>query len=246
MRRFSSPPNNSQPNTPQRRFMALIDDAIEFLNSLHHPRGKTTVDKIIRILDEHPGEIDVSTLITLPHPFRDGNYLYMEWIIGLTRPSHIHHPHSSSNEARRLFMALLSNIPNNEIDRSDKRPDKNGFTMLRQAIEYNAAPEVVRALLLRNANVDLPDERGITPIMAAASKGREDIVRLLMEKGAELELTNRDGRTVYNHATNSIKRGILAPSFPVRNVSHGGRRRLSKTRRRRHRYQSSKIRHRRK
>jgi ankyrin repeat protein len=55
--------------------------------------------------------------------------------------------------------------------------------------------EVVRLLLERGVDVNARQQVGYTPLMGAASSGREDLVELLLGHGADPALVAEDGRT---------------------------------------------------
>ena len=50
-------------------------------------------------------------------------------------------------------------------------------------------------LLLSSKSIDVRDSYGWTPPSWAAEKGHEAVVKLLLEKGADLESKDQDGRT---------------------------------------------------
>lgn len=55
--------------------------------------------------------------------------------------------------------------------------------------------ECVQAILDAGADPDAPQQVGYTPLMGAASAGREDIVDLLLARGADRSLRSEDGKT---------------------------------------------------
>ena len=64
------------------------------------------------------------------------------------------------------------------------RENLDGSTALYQAAETGRLP-IVRLLVERGADVNLPGRSGITPLAAAAYMGSAPIVEFLMEKGAD-------------------------------------------------------------
>ena len=77
-----------------------------------------------------------------------------------------------------------------------------GYTALVQAAQQGFV-EVVRFLVEEGkADVDKVDHRGATPLMMACINGREAVVRLLLEKGADksIETTNPPGHTALSVA----------------------------------------------
>ena len=58
----------------------------------------------------------------------------------------------------------------------------------------------IQWLLSRNLDPDVPDESGKTPMMAAAYRGYVGIVRLFLEKGADISLKDQKGRSALCHS----------------------------------------------
>jgi ankyrin repeat protein len=65
-----------------------------------------------------------------------------------------------------------------------------GWTALHYAAAGGSAP-IGTALLERGAGIDATSPSGMTPLMLAAREGKEDMVKLLLERGANASL--RDG-----------------------------------------------------
>lgn len=63
--------------------------------------------------------------------------------------------------------------------------------------------------LTNGADVNEADETGCTPLMWAARHGQEETVRLLLDKDATLDLSNRSGKTVLDLAANAEILAIL-------------------------------------
>ncbi len=59
---------------------------------------------------------------------------------------------------------------------------------------------LVRTLLNRGADPNLPQARGITPLHSAAHRGDEALCRLLLEHGADPTLHDAEGRNAHDHA----------------------------------------------
>ncbi|CAB4244039.1 Periplasmic substrate binding protein [Methylacidimicrobium sp. AP8] len=72
--------------------------------------------------------------------------------------------------------------------------DPLGFTPLLNAIRMEEWP-MVRLLLQKGADPNLPDPEGWTPLLFAVSKGNPETVRLLLERGARATVTAKDGWT---------------------------------------------------
>jgi Raf kinase inhibitor-like YbhB/YbcL family protein len=58
----------------------------------------------------------------------------------------------------------------------------------------------VQALIARGANVNEPDDTGMTPLMTAAAQGHAAVARLLIAAGADVNATDRDAITALMRA----------------------------------------------
>ena len=92
---------------------------------------------------------------------------------------------------------------------SVREPDNEGFTPLHLACGAGDQPAVVEALLRRDSFVDAVDGEGMTPLMVAASEGNEEVVGLLLAKGAYLQLTAKDGMTAADLAPKRRIKGLI-------------------------------------
>jgi hypothetical protein len=93
--------------------------------------------------------------------------------------------------------------------------DKEGQTALHVACGQGL-PRLVSMLLAQGANPDVKDNNGESPIFKALElprKGSREIVQKLMEKGADLNVTNKDGLTPAAYARKSLS--SLANLFPA-------------------------------
>jgi ankyrin repeat protein len=82
--------------------------------------------------------------------------------------------------------------------------DESGRTALHEAVEGDwGQPTALRALLRRGADDDVPDGRGVTPLMLAARRGEVECLRLLLEAGADPHRKDRRGRSALDHARES-------------------------------------------
>jgi ankyrin repeat protein len=86
-------------------------------------------------------------------------------------------------------------------------PAPGGRTLLHLTIydtesfaKDEARTETMRWLLHQGLDPDTGDNSGITPIMLAAFHAHSDIVRLLIERDADLNITDEAGRTALYHA----------------------------------------------
>lgn len=71
-------------------------------------------------------------------------------------------------------------------------------TPLHSAVAHRDGPralEMTRALVAHRAEVNVAQEGGWTPLHQAAAHGQTEIVRLLLEQGADTQALSADGRT---------------------------------------------------
>lgn len=77
--------------------------------------------------------------------------------------------------------------------------------------------EAVAMLLDRGADVNARQQVGYTPLMGAASSGREDLADLLLRHGADASLVSEDGKTAaviageHGHAALAARLGVRQP-----------------------------------
>jgi len=94
------------------------------------------------------------------------------------------------------------------------RSDKNGLALL-NAIKNSNIDEVNRLLKKPYININVQGEYGITPLMEAVRKRRSEakecveIVKILLEKGANLDLQDSYGSTALHYAVNMNKPEIV-------------------------------------
>ncbi|KAE9383772.1 ankyrin, partial [Gymnopus androsaceus JB14] len=67
-------------------------------------------------------------------------------------------------------------------------------TALSQAAQ-NGFIDVVKLLIVNNAEIEIPDDAGYTPLLIAAEKSHMNIVSLLLENGANVNAQTVKGRT---------------------------------------------------
>ena len=77
--------------------------------------------------------------------------------------------------------------------------DRQGFTPLHWAVYESAlipgSAETARILILRGANVDARDVEGSTALFWAAWEGNINMAKLLLDHGANVHLTGKEGLT---------------------------------------------------
>jgi len=92
----------------------------------------------------------------------------------------------------------------------------NGLTLLMWAVGYaNGVPAsdgvaLVTQLLGKGAALDVRDDRGRTPLMIAAGLDHDDVADVLLRRGADRTLRDKDGKTAADLATTAALRAKLA------------------------------------
>lgn len=84
----------------------------------------------------------------------------------------------------------------------DADVNKTGWTPLHYAASGNSQNQVemVRLLLDNSAYIDAASPNGSTPLMMAAMYGRSDVLKVLIEEGADASLRNEKGLTAIDFA----------------------------------------------
>eukprot|EP00434_Breviolum_minutum_P023567 symbB.v1.2.020789.t1/scaffold1766.1/size102418/8 len=75
--------------------------------------------------------------------------------------------------------------------------DLYGWTALRYAVRADRV-KAAKALIDGGANLNIASQSGRTPLMSAASNGIADMVKLLLDAGADAKVKNELGYTAYD------------------------------------------------
>ena len=86
-----------------------------------------------------------------------------------------------------------------EDGQQDTNPATDEFDLLMRNI-YDGKVEMVRYLLDKVDDLNRLDERGFTPLMAAASENEIEITRLLLDRGVDVNQLNDNGWTALTEA----------------------------------------------
>jgi ankyrin repeat protein len=109
-------------------------------------------------------------------------------------------PNGPRGDGRPMWNALFGGYDDIVLKLLDAGADPNLGNCLTVAIRHSPSRNSTRLLLNHHANPNLADERGFTPLHAAAVDGRIDEVRLLLAHGAKPSLTDRDRKTALDYA----------------------------------------------
>ncbi len=96
------------------------------------------------------------------------------------------------------------------LNGADINSTTSGSTPLTIAAETNGAYNlnIVKFLINKGADINKQGIYGWTPLMSAAIYGHKDIVAFLLSCGADANVKNRDGETVFDIAKNSTNKNM--------------------------------------
>jgi ankyrin repeat protein len=103
-----------------------------------------------------------------------------------------------TNPSRLLLVVVLATILGSTVITQDK-PADNFYIAIRA---NNVAR--LQTMLAGGAEVNIKDDRGITPLMYAAWVGSADAMKLLLDRGADPNLTNSSGSTALMMAVTEL------------------------------------------
>jgi uncharacterized protein len=89
--------------------------------------------------------------------------------------------------------------------------NKPGWTPLHYAASHSGsnAPAITRLLLEHHAFIDASSPNGTTPLMMAAQYGTMDVVKILLEEGADTAMRNEQGLGVLDFAQLSGRQPVV-------------------------------------
>jgi ankyrin repeat protein len=86
----------------------------------------------------------------------------------------------------------------------------DGATALLLSIQHkDGAEEEMQALVLKGANINAANDKGVTPLMKAADERLAGIAKVLIERGASVDARDHAGHTALMFAAGSDARGIV-------------------------------------
>ena len=101
--------------------------------------------------------------------------------------------------AKRLVKINLFQSLGVEIAEVINKLCKNGNTMLHDAASHGKV-NTMEKLIELNADINIVDDTGCTPLMHAAHNNSIDSVKFLLEKGVKTDIKNPEGKTAFEIA----------------------------------------------
>lgn len=104
-----------------------------------------------------------------------------------------------------------------------------GSTQMKALFRFSVLSGSVQSVELhlnRGEDIEARDDRGMTPLMLAASRGYREVCLRLMRAGADLTACNKDGQTAREIAMNSgfaDLAEVLSPVLDPQSAGHGSR-----------------------
>lgn len=137
----------------------------------------------------------------------------------------VHYCHGEYNRCVRFQMSLrkeivpLNLLPNGSRVELPRNDNDYNTTALFNAILKLRIP-LLTSLLKSGIDVNVRNSDGMTPLMAAASTGNLDIIRLLLAKGADTSITNNLGETAAAIAVRSNHPQAVDMLMSARNTAN--------------------------
>lgn len=85
-----------------------------------------------------------------------------------------------------------------------------GYTPLHIAVQFGHMELVQRLLNVKSVEIDATDQQGMTALHTAISRGYEDICRYLIDKGASINISTKQGHTCLHLAANAVNINIVS------------------------------------
>ena len=112
-------------------------------------------------------------------------------------------------------VALASNGTNNSLETSFSYELSSDVNPLCLAISKGDI-EKVKQIIAYGIDVNDTTNRGMTPLMYAAIYNQSEIAKLLLEKGANLNLKDKSGSTALDHAKTSGSNEVMEILKPTK------------------------------
>ena len=139
-------------------------------------------------------------------------YATTEWVLhaakveaeGISQEDLLDLPGWRSNEMMEIWVRLYGVLDSN----SSGCPPR-GTTLLHMGSKHGYTSTVAMAIPTNETNIDPKDSYRRTPLSWAAENGHEAVVKLLLEKGADLESRDSTGRTPLSRAAENGHEAVV-------------------------------------
>ena len=158
--------------------------------------SKSTVSKICLVV--------AANLVLINEPI----VAYGKQHPNLATPNHSSLTQSTSAPGTELADPIFDDVVLNQVDKLKQFLSKGGSPdrYFHAAINANAL-DCVKLMVSHGANVNLPGDEGVTPLMTSAGvtyRGTIEITKLLIKKGAKVNARASKGSTALMYASSSV------------------------------------------
>lgn len=102
------------------------------------------------------------------------------------------------------------------------RPDNEGNTPFMNAASTNRDTAILALLLPRVKNINQTNKKGVSPLAMAVRGNSADVVRLLIQKGADLNAQDAEGNNLAYYLVQSYRPQTAGPGFGEGQRGEGG------------------------
>uniref|UniRef100_A0A672Y919 Tetratricopeptide repeat, ankyrin repeat and coiled-coil containing 1a n=1 Tax=Sphaeramia orbicularis TaxID=375764 RepID=A0A672Y919_9TELE len=119
--------------------------------------------------------------------------LGQDW--GSENPADPQQPHGNENVTGKTQAAQQAVTAAASVGHTQVHMRKSFLTALLSAAAGRGRTEMVVFLLERGAGLEIPNRRGMVPLLSASKHGHTQIVELLLKHGTDINVTDKQGRT---------------------------------------------------
>lgn len=95
----------------------------------------------------------------------------------------------------------VKSLVKQKIDFNRKDPRNNNFSIFSIAAGHTESPEIISQMLKNGANVNIQDDLGGTPLLAASLSSKSpEIIKILLKNGANINIKTKEGNNALHMA----------------------------------------------